>query len=200
MASSDSSLPVCRGLEKAQGAVPSSHSPHERQRWRSDRRCARRMLENQEARRLEACRGGIEHAEQIDVGVGRIQERKRESREISAAQDRRDVASFDPSDVRLSAGGKILRNGRRGTGVPLDEGDMRRAATQRFDADRAAARVRVEDACTRHASGHDVEQRFPKPVGCRSGAHPWRHRQPPALQPPGDDPKRRHGGAVIQLR
>ena len=70
--------------------------------------------------------------------------------------------------------------------VVLDEGDVRRTATERLDAEGTSAGVPVEDPRARDARRQDVEQRLAQLVGRGPHAFPLRRLQPAALELPGD--------------
>ena len=79
----------------------------------------------------------------------------------------------------------------RRAGVGLHQQHVRRAARQGFEADRARARVQVQDAQPAEGTelGHDRgEQPLPGPVARRPGPVARRNAQPSPACRPGDDP------------
>ena len=81
-----------------------------------------------------------------------------------------------------------------GRGVGLDQQHVGRAPGQRLQADRARARVQVEDRRPVQAAAdrqHGREQALPRPVAGRPGRPAGRHGEPPAAGRARDDPRHR---------
>ena len=132
------------------------------------------MFHHEHAVRGETIGGGPEDAGVGVLGVRRIKHHDVEggAREIGErARDARANNSIALSDAAVR---EVVRDELLRAAIAVDERDVRRAAAQRFDADRARAGVAVEDARALDARREDVEQRLAQLVGRGPQAFPRR--------------------------
>jgi hypothetical protein len=90
------------------------------------------------------------------------------------------IASLDAASFQVGG------DERRRATVLLDEGDVRSAATERFNADRTGPGIAVEHARALDARRQDIEKGFAQFVGRRAKPLPRRRLQTPPFVTPGD--------------
>src|SRR5688572_4429973 len=89
---------------------------------------------------------------------------------------------------------------RCGTPVLLQECDLRRAARQRFEAERTTAREQIEHTRPVDSRLQPVEQGLPHTIGCRTNLHPSRKTQPAAAMAATNDSQRSRSRESLHRR
>jgi hypothetical protein len=145
------------------------------------------MFEHHPSVGREQRRNRRQRALRLVVRVRRIEDDEVERRGI----DEPARAAFDPvADDNIAARDaqalEIVRDERRRAAIAFHERDVRGAAAQRFDPDRAGAGVPVEHARAVHARRQHVEQRLAQLVRGRPQPFPRGRLQRAPLEPAGN--------------
>ena len=178
-----------RVRQERQRAVAGLHVAHARQRRRHVRLAPRGALEHEQPAGAPAVRPP-RRARRATLGsvVRRIQQDQVERAcRGQAPQHGDDVAALDSIALLHAAGREVRRDQRGRAAILLDERDVRGAAAQRLDADRAGPGKAVEHARALDPRRQDVEQRLAQLVGGRPQPVPGRRLQPAPLERAGDD-------------
>jgi len=118
------------------------------------------VFDDQQRRRAHERVGGGQRLEQFRGAVRRVDENDVERGPRKTPPRAFEPHADDSMPVGHAAGGEILRDEIGGARIALDKRDVRGAAAQCLDADRAGSRAGVEEPRAAHRGTEHVEQRL----------------------------------------